>query len=90
LTVLKLIGLLMRDVTSQSGSEAVVRSIVSLAQNLGLDCVAEEVETMEQLDYLQSCDVPKFRDSYTVRLYRHRTAPHSYDQGNLVSSSCKA
>ncbi len=43
----------MRDLPSQPGAEAVVKSIMSLARNLGLTCVAEGVETIEQLDYLQ-------------------------------------
>ena len=43
----------MRDIASEPAAEAVVRSILSLGQNLGLDCIAEGVETREQLDYLQ-------------------------------------
>jgi len=43
----------MRDIASEPAAEAVVRSILSLGQNLGLDCVAEGVETHQQLDYLQ-------------------------------------
>jgi len=43
----------IRDL-SEPGSAAVVRSILSLAQNLDLACVAEGVETSEQLDYLQT------------------------------------
>jgi len=43
----------MRDITSESAAEAVVRSIISLASNLGLGCVAEGVETHQQRDYLQ-------------------------------------
>jgi diguanylate cyclase (GGDEF)-like protein/PAS domain S-box-containing protein len=43
----------MRDIVSQPAAEAVVRSIMSLASNLGLACIAEGVETHEQLDYLQ-------------------------------------
>jgi diguanylate cyclase (GGDEF)-like protein/PAS domain S-box-containing protein len=42
----------MRDVVSQPAAEAVVRGILSLARNLGLDCVGEGVETTQQLDYL--------------------------------------
>jgi EAL domain-containing protein (putative c-di-GMP-specific phosphodiesterase class I) len=43
----------MRDVVTQPAAEAVVRSIMGLARNLGLDCVGEGVETRQQLDYLQ-------------------------------------
>jgi diguanylate cyclase (GGDEF)-like protein/PAS domain S-box-containing protein len=43
----------MRDIASEPAAEAVVRSIIDLANNLGLDCVAEGVETRQQLEYLQ-------------------------------------
>jgi len=43
----------MRDVTTHSNTAAVVHSILSLARSLGLDCIAEGVETREQLGYLQ-------------------------------------
>jgi EAL domain-containing protein (putative c-di-GMP-specific phosphodiesterase class I) len=43
----------MRDITTQPAAEAVVTSIIDLARNLGLTCVAEGVETIEQLDYLE-------------------------------------
>ncbi|MGB6720488.1 MAG: EAL domain-containing protein [Terracidiphilus sp.] len=43
----------MRDIESEPAAEAVVRSILNLGSNLGLDCIAEGVETRQQLDYLQ-------------------------------------
>jgi diguanylate cyclase (GGDEF)-like protein/PAS domain S-box-containing protein len=43
----------MRDVASEPAAEAVVKSIIDLGNNLGLDCVAEGVETRQQLEYLQ-------------------------------------
>jgi len=43
----------LRDMVSQPTASAVVRSIMSLARNLGLTCIAEGVETAEQLSYLQ-------------------------------------
>lgn len=43
----------MRDVTTQPNAAAVVQSILHLAQSLGLGCIAEGVETPEQLEYLQ-------------------------------------
>ncbi len=39
---------------SQSSAEAVVRSILDLGRNLGVHCVAEGVETHEQLSFLQN------------------------------------
>ena len=43
----------MRDIASEPAAEAVVNSILSLGRNLGLNCVAEGVESRQQLDYLQ-------------------------------------
>ncbi|RYG79874.1 MAG: EAL domain-containing protein, partial [Alphaproteobacteria bacterium] len=43
----------VRDLTTQSSSAAIVHSILELARSLGLECVAEGVETAEQLSHLQ-------------------------------------
>lgn len=43
----------LRDINSDSSSEAVVRGILNLGRSLGLSCIAEGVETHEQLGYLQ-------------------------------------
>jgi EAL domain-containing protein (putative c-di-GMP-specific phosphodiesterase class I) len=43
----------MRDVTTHPNAAAVVQSILHLAKSLGLGCIAEGVETPEQLEYLQ-------------------------------------
>lgn len=42
----------MREVLSHPSASAVVRSIIGLGRNLGLGCIAEGVETDEQLQYL--------------------------------------
>jgi diguanylate cyclase (GGDEF)-like protein/PAS domain S-box-containing protein len=43
----------LRDIASQPAAEAVIHTIITLGRNLGLTCVAEGVETRQQLDYLQ-------------------------------------
>lgn len=43
----------LREIETQPAAEAIVRSIITLGQNLGLTCVGEGVETHQQLDYLQ-------------------------------------
>jgi diguanylate cyclase (GGDEF)-like protein/PAS domain S-box-containing protein len=43
----------MRDFASEPAAKAVVNGILNLGNNLGVDCVAEGVETPQQLDYLQ-------------------------------------
>ena len=51
----------MRDIASEPAAEAVVRSIIDLGNNLGLDCVAEGVETRQQLEYLQKQMCPEMQ-----------------------------
>jgi diguanylate cyclase (GGDEF)-like protein/PAS domain S-box-containing protein len=48
----------LRDIASEPTAEAVVRSIMNLGRDLGLACVAEGVETSEQLNYFkqQKCE----------------------------------
>ena len=48
----------VRDLTTHSSTAAIVHSILNLARSLGLDCIAEGVETNDQLDHLQRelCD----------------------------------
>jgi diguanylate cyclase (GGDEF)-like protein/PAS domain S-box-containing protein len=43
----------VRDLTTHSSTAAIVHSILGLAHSLGLDCVAEGVETREQLSHLE-------------------------------------
>jgi EAL domain-containing protein (putative c-di-GMP-specific phosphodiesterase class I) len=43
----------MRDLVSDPAAKAVVTSIIDLARNLGFACIAEGVETKEQLQYLE-------------------------------------
>lgn len=48
----------IRDMVVHAGSAALVRSILAMAHNLGLQTIAEGVETIEQFEYLrkQLCD----------------------------------
>ncbi len=43
----------VRDITEESGGDAIVASIISLAHNLKRHVIAEGVETREQIDYLR-------------------------------------
>ncbi|WP_051683165.1 putative bifunctional diguanylate cyclase/phosphodiesterase [Sphingomonas sp. UNC305MFCol5.2] len=51
----------VRDMGSHEGTAAIVSSILDLARTLGLDCIAEGVETEEQRDRLRSKDCPSMQ-----------------------------
>ena len=53
---LKLPGEFVRDVLTNRRCEAITRSLVALAQDLGLAVTAEEVEEQAQLDFLRALD----------------------------------
>jgi diguanylate cyclase (GGDEF)-like protein/PAS domain S-box-containing protein len=44
----------VRDITSQANAQAMVKSILGMARNLGFECIAEGVETAQQRDFLKS------------------------------------
>jgi EAL domain-containing protein (putative c-di-GMP-specific phosphodiesterase class I) len=48
----------VRDVSSSRRDKAIVAAIISMSKNLGLQTIAEGVETADQLDYLskEGCD----------------------------------
>ncbi len=54
LDVLKIDRSFVSEITIDSYGAAIARTIISLAENLNLVCIAEGIETVEQLDFLRS------------------------------------
>ncbi len=59
LTVLKIDQAFVGDITTDPDDEAITATIITMAHSLGLQVVAEGVETAEQADYLKehNCDL---------------------------------
>ncbi|MBV8520183.1 MAG: EAL domain-containing protein [Acidobacteria bacterium] len=53
---LKIPGAFMKELPGDRRSRAIVKALVMLAHDLGLEVIAEEVETQEQLDFLLELD----------------------------------
>ena len=75
LDYLKIDKRLCQDIAGSTRDRIVVRSVIDMARSLGLDVVAEGVETQEQLALLAGRDVPSTRASFarlrsTPRLWR--------------------
>jgi EAL domain-containing protein (putative c-di-GMP-specific phosphodiesterase class I) len=49
------------DVDTDPGSASVANSIIDIAHNLGMEAVAEGVETGEQLEFLRRCGCDTFQ-----------------------------
>jgi diguanylate cyclase len=54
----------IRDITSSRTDELIVRAIISLAHSVGLQVVAEGVETAEQLEFLRSLECDQWQGYY--------------------------
>jgi len=65
---------------------AIVRSIVSLGQNLGLDVIAEGVETEEQLDYLQELNCQYVQGFYFSRPLERDAATRLFQEGIRITT----
>jgi EAL domain-containing protein (putative c-di-GMP-specific phosphodiesterase class I) len=51
----------VRDIVIDSNDQAIVRTIIAMAQTLNLNVIAEGVETQEQKDLLSDCGCRHFQ-----------------------------
>lgn len=49
------------DIANDAGSAAIVKAVITLARDLGLDVIAEGIETHEQLDTLRALGCPEIQ-----------------------------
>jgi EAL domain-containing protein (putative c-di-GMP-specific phosphodiesterase class I) len=57
----------VRDITEDESDAKIVETVVLMARNMGIDVVAEGVETREQLDLLASFGCAKIQGFYYSR-----------------------
>ncbi len=57
----------IRDITENRNDQAIVSTIISMAQHLNMDVIAEGIETKDQLDILMDNDCSKIQGYYYSR-----------------------
>jgi len=72
------------QITSESGSAAIVKATIGLARELGIDVVAEGVETAAQLDLLKRWDCPEAQGFYFARPLSAAEVAPLFVRGRIV------
>ncbi len=77
----------IRDIKNSTQDAVLVASIISLAKNLGMDVVAEGVETLEQLIYLKTAGCNQAQGYYFSRPISAAMARDLLNKGVLTPSA---
>ncbi len=67
INVIKIDQSFVNSIGIDKGDESIIKTIYSLAENLELYCIAEGVETREQLDFLTNIGCHKLQGYYFAR-----------------------
>lgn len=83
----------VRDVTEDTNDAAIVRAILAMSQSLGLQVIAEGVETQDQRDFLfeNGCTVYQgylYGKPMPIEEWEHHTARPFWQEGGQESSLC--
>lgn len=77
----------IRDITENNNDKAIVATIISMAQHLNMDVIAEGIETKEQLDILMDNDCKKIQGYYYSRPLPARDVEEAFFAPMRVSGS---
>ncbi len=67
INVIKIDQSFVNSIGIDKGDESIIKTIYSLAENLELYCIAEGVETREQLDFLRNIGCYQLQGYYLAR-----------------------
>ena len=65
--VIKIDQSFVRNIGSDTSNESIIKTIYLLAENLGLYCIAEGVETLEQIEFLNKLGCHDFQGYYFAK-----------------------
>ncbi|WP_394190054.1 EAL domain-containing protein [Pseudoalteromonas atlantica] len=65
--VIKIDQSFVRNIGSDASNESIIKTIYLLAENLGLYCIAEGVETLEQIEFLNKLGCHDFQGYYFAK-----------------------
>jgi diguanylate cyclase (GGDEF)-like protein/PAS domain S-box-containing protein len=84
---LKIDQLFIRDITTDSDDASISEAIIAMARSLGMDVIAEGVETKEQMEFLASRDCHEMQGFYFSRPVSGEDIRQILEKGLTVGNS---